>query len=101
MTPGGTVTPFASVSSAPYGLAFDSSGNLFVALFRANQVSEFNSSGTFVNTFSGFNGPIFLAFSPSAAATVPEPSSMALFGLGVAGLVGYGWRSRKRTSQKW
>jgi hypothetical protein len=29
---------------------------------------------------------------------VPEPGSLALIGIGAAGLLGYGWRRRKRAA---
>jgi hypothetical protein len=29
-------------------------------------------------------------------APIPEPSSVALAGLGMTGLIGYGWRKRRR-----
>lgn len=32
------------------------------------------------------------------ASSVPEPSTLALVGLGIAGMAGYGWRRRKRTT---
>ena len=93
VTPSGTVSVFATGFNNASGITFDSSGNLFVALFRADEVSEFNSSGQLVSNYTGFHGPIFLAIEPSA---VPEPSSMMLIGLGAAGLIGYRWRCRKQ-----
>jgi hypothetical protein len=38
----------------------------------------------------------FLYAEPLAAATAPEPASVALLGIGAAGLLGYRWRGRKQ-----
>jgi hypothetical protein len=37
-----------------------------------------------------------LGFAPTSA--VPEPASIVLFGLGVAGICDYGWKRRKVTA---
>lgn len=59
-------TVFASASSGlsgPFGLAFDSAGNLYVANARNNTIEEFNSSGTgTVFASSGLDIPRGLAF---------------------------------------
>ncbi len=61
-----SVTPFATVGSGPDGLAFDKSGNLYVANFFDNTVDKVTPGGvvsTFINT--GLNGPKGLAFDSS------------------------------------
>jgi hypothetical protein len=76
------------------GLAFDSSGNLYAANLNNNTIEKFTPGGVdsvFANT--GMNQPTFLASSP---APVPEPSSMALLGLGVLGGGILAVRRRKR-----
>ncbi len=57
---------FATVGSGPDGLAFDKSGNLYVANFFDNTVDKITPGGvvsTFINT--GLNGPKGLAFDSS------------------------------------
>ena len=85
--------------SGPAGLAFDPLGGLLVTSTNTNQVLRFNvgvgfSSFSFDRVFatSGLNRPIYI-LSP-----VPEPSSVVLFGLGLAGLSGLAVRKlRGRT----
>jgi sugar lactone lactonase YvrE len=59
----GTKATFASTNlNNPTGLAFDTSGNLYVANFLGNTISKFNSSGGYVSNISGLSGPVGLAF---------------------------------------
>jgi sugar lactone lactonase YvrE len=67
-TPGGPEGVGFGYLSNPQGLAFDSSGNLYVADFNNNAIEEFNSTGTSVTTFAevGANtNPHGLAFDSS------------------------------------
>ena len=82
ITPAGTLTTFASGLYYPDGLAFNSAGDLFESNYGTGSINEFTSDGVQTTFASGLQDPIGLAFQP-----VPEPSSLALAGLGVAALL--------------
>ena len=62
-----SVATFASTNlNSPFGLAFDSSGNLYAANNSINTISKFNSSDGYVSSISGnLNVPAGLAFDSS------------------------------------
>jgi hypothetical protein len=46
-----------------------------------------------------FFGQFYTGTNPLQATPVPEPSTLALFGLGTLALIGYGWRRRKQVCE--
>jgi PEP-CTERM motif-containing protein len=129
-TPGGARTTFASGLSNPYGLAFNSAGNLFGSV--SSGISEFTPGGIqtpFVgvagiddmafdnagNMFATGNGNL-VEFAPGGqeqtiatglgnstgiaiqglSLPVPEPSTLALAGLGTAGLLAFRRREKQQ-----
>ncbi len=76
----------------PRQLVFGPDSNLYVGNFGMGSIERFNgATGAFIDTFipagsGGLGGPTFLVFQATSAA-VPEPSAVALVGLG---LVGFG-----------
>ncbi len=89
ITPGGTQSTFATLSNSalPNLLAFNNAGTLFVT-DNSGHIDEFTAGGT-ESTFATQSGGVIdgLAFAP-----VPEPSSLALAGLGGVALL---FRRRK------
>jgi hypothetical protein len=80
-TPGGARSTFASGLNGPYGLAFNSAGNLFEADYSSGNIYEFTPGGTRSTFASGLNFPTWLAFEP-----VPEGSTLGLLAVGALGL---------------
>ncbi len=94
---GGVATTFATGFSAPEGLTFDSAGNLYVVNAGDDTVKMVGPGGGVATTFAtGFDAPRAILFVSGAA--VPEPTSAALMGVGVAIAMGATWLKR-RTAQ--
>jgi hypothetical protein len=84
-----------SVLDGPLGLAFDSSDNLYAVNDANNTIEKITPGGAsvFANSGSGLNSPFYIAIQPGLP--VPEPSGVALAGLGAAAL--WLWRQARRT----
>ncbi len=83
------------------GLTFDSDGTLYAAVSLSDastpsylyKVDKSTGAATIVGNGIGFNGVSGLA---AKQTPIPEPSSLVLAGLGVAGLIGVGVRKGRR-----
>jgi hypothetical protein len=82
-------------------VTYERANNLFGETFDAYQAYNepngpnnyfFNNLHYSNNLSLGANNPWTIA---TASAAVPEPSSLVMAGLGLAGLAGYGWRRRR------
>jgi sugar lactone lactonase YvrE len=81
-TPGGVQSTFASGLNQPYGLAFDSAGNLYETDYYRGMIFEFMPDRTWSIFASRLFFPTFLAFQP-----VPEPTTLLLLGFGSLAIV--------------
>jgi hypothetical protein len=75
----------------PFGLAFNSTGDLFEADYGSGNIYEFIPGGVQSTFASGLGKLTGLAFQP-----VPEPSVLGLLAVGVAALL-VRRRARKRS----
>jgi MYXO-CTERM domain-containing protein len=134
ITPSGVPSVFASNGNPdnptnpeglydPIGLAFDSSGDLYVANYHHTQVpnepyeghgisyiDEYSSTGTLINAFTGntslpgadpnLRDGNYIAIETNAGVPlldpVPEPSPAGMVVMGMAVLGGFGWIRRRR-----
>ena len=95
----GCFDPRTCDAITPFGLT--PSGALIVAAH--NQVLNDGVQTNFFIPVSADTGAgvvdltVFAQWSPSPDAAVPEPASLTLLGLGLAGMAGRRWRQRKRS----
>jgi DNA-binding beta-propeller fold protein YncE len=91
-----TVLPNSSIPT-PDGIEADGLGNLYIAAFGANVYTYNLITGTLTK---GPAVPVMDDLAPVAglgANPAPEPASLTLFGIGMAGLFGYRYRRRLQT----
>jgi hypothetical protein len=89
ITPGGTVSPFATGLSYPYGIAFNSAGDLFAGDSVGNgtsYITEITPGGVQSTFASGLYQPAGLAIQ-GITLPVPEPSTWALLAAGASTLL--------------
>jgi sugar lactone lactonase YvrE len=92
ITPGGAESTFASGLGTPYGMAFDSSGNLYV---NAGSVIKITPGGVESTFASGFTSPGGLSFDPSGNLYAVDEFSGSIYKVTPGGAVstfasGYG-----------
>ncbi len=109
-TSGGSTSSVVASGSMgfPYGLAFDSSGNLFTASYTDNAIFAYDSLGAPLYSFStgggSSNRPRYVAFDTEGSGfnqvsqAVPEPGTWAAAALLVGGAAFMRWRKRAKVS---
>src|SRR5439155_1350426 len=84
-TPDGTESTFVSGLNGPFGLAFDSSGNVFEGDTGSNTIFKFTSDGTGSTFAPGLSGPVGLAFDSSGNLFETDHGSGTIFKFTAAG----------------
>jgi DNA-binding beta-propeller fold protein YncE len=73
--------------NSPYGLAFDSSGNLYASNANTGTISEITPNGTISQFASGLNGPRGLAFDSTGNLFVANNSAGTISEISPTGIV--------------
>ena len=86
-TPDGRSSVFVSNISHPKGLAFDSSGNLYLAYPDRHSILKFTPDGRRTTFASGIAHPYRLAFDAFGFLWVTDPGAGALYAIAPSGVV--------------
>jgi sugar lactone lactonase YvrE len=71
----GTYASLPSGISGPFGIAFDSAGNLYVSALSSNVIEKYDTAGNFIGTLANINAPRGLAFDKSGNLWVVSSAS--------------------------
>jgi hypothetical protein len=92
----------AGSGSNPGGISNPSSLTLWGLIFTNGSGQEINIWGTGNGNYSFYRWTPGVGYDMTTTSTtvaltpVPEPGSLTLLGVGIAGLAGYGWRRRRQ-----
>ncbi|MBV8269074.1 MAG: PEP-CTERM sorting domain-containing protein [Planctomycetaceae bacterium] len=97
-----TLTNNASTNTLTEVLKDLNNGNTFSTSYSTNLAAVLGGSTALVGFTGGTGGGTSIQtvsdFSFITTATVPEPASLGMLGMGVLGVIGYAWNRRKRAS---
>jgi hypothetical protein len=85
---------FGFNESQGFSLAFGSSGTLYATGWGTDGYSDFGTLNLTTGAFTKVSSPFGIWNEGSLAASIPEPSTLALFGVAAISLLAYGWRRR-------
>lgn len=94
---GSDVTVIGSGYYGARGVAVDTATDR-VYWGAGGQIYSANLDGSNVSSYAAPSNVLSLEIVPGPSTATPEPSSLTLLGIGTAGLIGYGWRRRRRST---
>ena len=82
----------ALTGTTPDGLTSDGAGNLYIATFGDMHIYQYDLVGQTLTQRTFVTNLDDLAPLSGPGALTPEPASITLLGIGIAGMAGYAWR---------